>query len=247
MEDKYEKIEQYLMNELSIREQVKFEEDLRKDPDLRKEYELRKEINEAIQEDDVMELRDSLDQVMKKQPVFSSKTRKIYLISSIAAALVLILAISSKVFFSAGSKNSSAVYDKYYEVYPAIMSFRSTSEGAEEKDLLYKAFASYDIKDYNQASQYFETIAMQDSTNYLSRFYLGICKIELDNLNEAEEYLSELILRNNHIFWEQAHWYLAMVYVKKDKQNKAREILHKIVQQNMAKTEEAKDILKSLK
>ncbi|MCB2196647.1 MAG: tetratricopeptide repeat protein [Bacteroidetes bacterium] len=247
MEDKYEKIEQYLMNELSIREQVKFEEDLRKDPELRREYELRKEINDAIQEDDVMELRDSLDQVMKKQPVFSNKTRKIYLISSVAAALVVILVISSKVFFSAGSQKSSALYERYYEVYPVIMSFRSTNEGAEEKDLLYKAFASYDIKDYNQASQYFESIAQQDSTNYLSRFYLSICKIETNKLNEAEDYLSELTVKNNHIFWEQAHWYLAMVYVKKDKQNKAREILHKIVQQNMAKKKEAKDILKSMK
>jgi hypothetical protein len=247
MRDKYEKIEHYLMNELSIREQVKFEEELRKDPELRREYELRKEINEAIQEDDVMELRDSLSKVMTKQSVFSNKTRKIYLISSVAAVIALILVISSRIFFSSGIKNNVALYDKYYETYPAIMSFRSSDETTESKSDLYKAFAFYEAKDFIQASFYFERITQQDSTNYLSRFYLGICKIELDKPNEAEELLSALIVKNNHVFWEQAHWYLAMIYIKKDKQSKAREILHKIVQQDMAKKREAKDILKSLK
>jgi tetratricopeptide (TPR) repeat protein len=247
MKDKYEIIEQYLMNELSIREQVKFEEDLRKDPELRHEYELRKGINEAIQEDDVMELRDSLNQVMKKQSVFSNKTRKIYWISSIAAAVVFLIVIASRIFFSTVTENNLTLYDKYYETYPAIMSSRSSSENAEENNDLYKAFASYEAKDYNQASLYFKRIAQQDSTNYLSRFYLGICKMECDKLNEAEEYLSELTLQKNHIYWEQAHWYLALVYVKKDKQSKAGEVFQKIVQQDMANQEEAKDILKSLK
>lgn len=246
MEDKYKELEKYLMNELSIREQVEFEENLRNDPELRQEYKLRKEINEAIQEDDVMELRDSLNQVMRKQSVFSNNSGKTYLISSIAAAIVLLLVISSRVFFSTDIANSTVLYDKYYETYPAIMSFRSSNENAEEKNDLYNAFAGYEAKDYNQASYYFEKIVRQDSTNYLSRFYMGICKIESDNLKEAEEYLSELTVKNNHIFREQAHWYLAMVYIKKDKQSKAREILHKIVQQNMVKKEEAKEILKSL-
>lgn len=247
MRDKYEKIEQYLMNELSIREQVKFEEDLRKDPELRREYELRKEINEAIQEDDVMELRDSLSKVMTKQSVFSNKTRKIYLLSSVAAAFVLLLVLTSRIFFSTGTNNNAALYDRYYETYPAIMSFRSSDETSESKNDLYKAFTFYEAEDFIQASFYFERIAQQDSTNYLSRFYLGLCKIELDKPNEAEVLLSELIVKNNHVFWEQAHWYLAMIYIKKDKQSNAREVLHSIVQQNMAKKEEAKEILKSLK
>lgn len=49
MENKFDLIEKYLMNEMSVREQVEFEESLRSNPDLMKEFLLRKDIIRCFQ------------------------------------------------------------------------------------------------------------------------------------------------------------------------------------------------------
>lgn len=246
MEDKYEIIEKYLMNELSIRDQIQFEENLRNDPELRKEYEVRKKINEALLEDDIMNLRDSLQEVMNKDAGYSKPTRKLHVISSVAAVIVLFIVIAGKFFFFSDQVSSSDLYDTYYETYPAVMNYRSTDTQNQTTTNLSKAFKSYEAGDFNQASIFFEKIIREDNLNYMCQFYLSICKIETNKPDEAEEYLTDLVLKNNHIFWEQAHWYLAMLYLKKNSKEEAKMILNKMVQENMAKKTEAKIILKSL-
>ncbi len=246
MEDKYEIIEKYLMNELSIRDQIQFEENLRKDPELRKEYEVRKKINEALLEDDIINLRDLLQEVMNEGTEHTKPTRKLYVISSVAAVIVLFIVIAGKILFFSDQLSSADLYDTYYETYTAVMNFRSTNTQNQTRTSLANAFDRYEAGDFKQASFFFEKIVREDNSNYMCRFYLSICKMETNKPDEAEEYLTGLVLKNNHIFWEQAHWYLALLYLKMNSKKEAKMILNKMVHENMAQKTEAKIILKSL-
>jgi len=246
MENKFDLIEKYLMNEMSVREQVEFEESLRSDPELMKEFLLRKDINDAIIEEDIIGLRNNLNEIVNIQPTFVKKINNPFIYSAIAAVIILIVVIANIYIFPLGQMDKNEVFQSYYTAYPAIMSFRSPVDQTEIEKILYEAFNYYDDGKYGMASKYFKQVLEKDSTNYMSQFYLSICEIEKNNLSEAEEYLNDLILKKNHILWEQSHWYLALVYLKQNEIIKAENILKKIVNENMTQKPDAEFILKIL-
>ena len=235
------------MNELSVREQVKLEEELRSDPELMKEFQLRKSVNEAILEnDEITNLRNALSDVMDEEPAVKPKSRRLYLYSAVAAIIILFIVVGGKIFLSEQTLSSKQAFEQYYTVYPPVMSFRSPVDQSEIESILYKGFHKYDENHFNEAANHFEQVVEKDSSNYMGQFYLALCKIETNNLSEAEEYLVDLISRNNHIFWEQSHWYLAMLYLKDKKTDQAKSVLNEIVQENMTQKSQAYHILKSL-
>ena len=75
---------------------------------------------------------------------------------------------------------------------------------------------------------------------------MGENNSSLDDINEEKEYLNDLILKKNHIFWEQSHWYLALVYLKQNDMISAENILKQIVKENMIQKSDAQLILKIL-
>jgi predicted negative regulator of RcsB-dependent stress response len=80
----------------------------------------------------------------------------------------------------------------------------------------------------------------------MSQFYLAICEIEKNNLQNANEYLNDLILKKDHVFLEQAYWYLALTQLKQNNFEDAESILEKVVQENMTRKPDAEVILKNL-
>jgi len=247
MEDKINLIEKYLMNELSVWEQVKFEEELRSNPELMREFQLRRNINVAILEDkEVTDLRNMLDDVMNDEPVVKKTSRNLCFYSAVAAMIILCLVVGDKIFFSNQTFSSKEAYEQYYSVYPPVIGFRSPADQSGIESSLYDGFYKYNENNFEQAANYFKQVVEKDSSNYMGQFYLAVCKIETNNLNEAEKYLVGLVSENNHIFWEQSHWYLAMLYLKGKKTDQARSVLNKMVQENMTRKSQANHILKSL-
>ena len=246
MESKFDLIEKYLMNEMSVREQVEFEESLRSDPGLMKEFLLRKDINDAIIEEDIIGLRNNLDEILNTEPVSVKKINNTFIYSAVAAVIILIVVVANIYIFPFSRMDKNEIFQSYYTAYPAIMGFRSPVDQTEIEKILYDAFNYYDDGKYEMASGYFMQVLEKDNSNYMSQFYLSVCEIEKNNLSEAEEYLNDLILKKNHIFWEQSHWYLALVYLKQNEMISAESILKKVVQENMTQKSDAKFILKIL-
>lgn len=246
MENKSDLIEKYLMNEMSVREQVKFEESLRLNPDLMSEFLLRKEINHAIVEDDIIKLRENLDEILYPTKSLKKRNCSFYIYSAVAAVMILLI-VASVIFISPkNSMSQNDAFQTYYSAYPAIMSFRSPMDQNEIEKILYDAFNYYDEGKFELASCYFKKVLDKDNTNYMCQFYLSVCEIENNNLTEATEYLNDLVLKKDHIFWEQSNWYLALVYLKQNDIKNAENVLRKVVQENMAMKPEAERILKNL-
>lgn len=245
MKKKLELIERYLEGEMSVREQAEFENLLRSDPDLKKEYLLRKEIYEAVAEDDIINLRSNLDEIIYQENRYI-KLRNPYLLSATAVILLLFIVISKIFLFSDKRVNEKDVFESFYSAYPATMSFRSPVDQSEQEKMLYNAFNLYVEGKYNLASEYFFKILKTDDSNTMAKFYLSICEIEKGNFKKSEKYLNDLILKNNHIFREQSHWYLALVYFEQNNIDSAKLLLEKIIEENMAQKQDAELILKSL-
>ena len=246
MEKKIELIEKYLEGEMSVREQTEFENLLRSDPDMMKEYLLRKDIYEAVSEDDIINLRSNLDEILNQENRFTCKLKNPFVLSSVAAVLLLLI-ITAKIFlFSNKEVNEKDVFESFYSAYPAIMSFRSPVDQSDQEKLLYNAFNLYDEGNFDLASEYLLKLLKNDDSNTMAQFYLSICEIEKDSLKKSENYLNDLILKKNHIFWEQSHWYLALVYLEQDDVESARLLFEKIIKENRTQKSDAELILKSL-
>ncbi|HAF28689.1 MAG TPA: hypothetical protein DCG75_06535 [Bacteroidales bacterium] len=244
MENKFDWIEKYLMNEMSVREQIEFEESLRTNPDLMKEFLLRRRINDAITEDDILNLRQNLNHIINLET--EEPNKRLYIYSAVAAILVFVIVVSGIFLNREKQVEKNSLFASYYSAYPAMMSFRSLSDQNDTTKLMYEAFNFYDENEYDSAAVYFKMVLEKDATNTMSQFYLSVCEIENNNLIEAEEYLSDLIQKKNHIFWEQSNWYLALVYLKQNELDSAESILNKVVQENMTQKPDAEIILKKL-
>lgn len=246
MESRYDLIERYLTDEMSVKEQTKFEELLRNDSDLMREFTLRKKIDNAITEDDIIDLRSSLDSIINKKPSISRKIKKPAFYSSVAAVIVLIVVFTGIRILPSKNQEGTEFFQSYYMPYSSIMISRSSVNQSKTEEILYKAFSFYDEGKYKLASDHFHEVLILDDNNYMSQFYFSICEIEKNNLKNAKCYLNDLVLNENHVFVEQANWYLALVYLKQDNLIEANKILTKIVCENMIHKADAKAIIKEL-
>lgn len=246
MKNKIYFIEEYLAGELSVKEQTEFEELLRNDNELMKEFLLRKEINEAIFEDDVVDLKNILNEIDISEIKARKLHRNPFVLSSVAAVAIVLIILSGLYLFSNKPMSENEVFNVYYNTYPSVANCRSISTQTDKELIVNKAFSSYDIGDYETSADYFLQTLENNKSNSMVQFYLAICDIELGDFYKSEKLLNELIIQNNHIFWEQSHWYLALVYLKQKDTENAKKIFEIIISENMVMKSESKLIMKSL-
>ena len=247
MEKIFDLIEKYLLQEMSVGEIKKFEKLIQEDADLRRELSLRKRIDEAISEDDIMALRDTLnvitsERIGNNQISFIKRRKKVL---SIAAAIIIFISLSLSFLFPT-SQSSDKIFESYYTTYPALANIRSINNSEQLEIFLNRAFEFYENKDYKSASEGFKKVLNMDDRNIIAQFYFALCEFEENNLKESEKYFTILIQNNDHLFWEQSHWYLAMLYLKQDNKKKAKLVFEKIIIEEMVYKTKAKRILRKL-
>lgn len=242
--DKLELLEAYLDGNLSVKEQREFEDLLLKDLELFEEFTLRKNINQALLEDDIVRLRRTLNVITSSQPA-GKKIFPLYAQISAVASLVLIISFSW-FLFSKPNVSSDQLYDQYYTKYPSLNYNRSETHSDYKSNIINSAFIAYDDGAYAEAKELFIKSLEADEENIMFNYYLAICELELNNYKASEQIFLKLTQDSNHIFWEQSHWYLGMLYLKQNNQEKAEHYFKLIVQNKMCKFCDAKDILKSM-
>ncbi len=237
-------ISKYLDGEMTVREQLRFEELLRTDSALRQEFMLQKRVEDALAEDDVMSLRNNLEQIMK--PGFSKRKLRPVIYSAFVAVIVLFIVVGVKFLIPHQEPNGEQLFDSYYEKYPSSLNVRSGAEASSKESLTHKAFDCYEQQQLSKAKKYFTELLRDDKSNHRAMFYLAITNIELGDFIHAEKYLQRLVNHSNHIFWEQSNWYLALLYLKQQKYDKAKLSLRTIVDERLSYTSKAEELLKQI-
>lgn len=241
-------IEKYIDNELDDNEVKEFQETLLSDSDLKRDLDLSFAINHSIIEDDVMQLRETLDymyadeQKVKRLPNIFTK-RKLYYA---AASFALLLATGGLVNkFVSADFNSSDIFEKYYQPYDVTVTYRS---GNTEVDKVFlSALQKYEEQDFEKALVLFEEVLDFRENDMALNLYSGITYMEEEKYQNASNSFNEIIDNNNNLFVEQAKWYLALCYVVTEDYQNAQDLLNELINDKTYYAKDARNMLKDLK
>ncbi len=90
-------------------------------------------------------------------------------------------------------------------------------------------------------------ITDEDTLNLEKNFYQGLVYLELWQFQSAIESFTKILLKKDNKYSSEAHWYLALCYLKRGQKRKAKDYFEEIIKAQRYKKEEAKEILKRLK
>ena len=160
---------------------------------------------------------------------------------SIAASLFVILGIGLWWMSQNTAKDASSLYASYYEN-PIISNARSV----EEAKVNWESIVSMYSNSRNQELIPLLEAYIENGEGSIAeaKVYLGICFLELSEINSAIQTFSSV--NPNSSYFPSAQWYLALSHLKNSEVEKAKTELAKIVQKGGYKSVEAADILKNL-
>ena len=250
----YLEIENYLLGELKGDSLHKFEEKLQNDAHFAKEVALYKEINSSLSSrfsnyDEENKLRNTLEDLgnfhiknnsklklveqaaKPKTKVFSIKKYTKYLV---AASVIL--------FASILWMNSDKKAPNYYD-YNQFEQIDLVVRGDNNSHLI-EAQNAFNAKDFLKASKEFKILLKEDKTKVELQLYLGICLIEQNKFQLADEILSGLS-KGNSIYKNEATWYLALSKLKQKDYKTCNDLL-KTIPKDTEKYAQAQNLLDKL-
>jgi len=246
MENMLRQVEEYIDGDLNESEIFAFEKLLSTNHKVKRDYLLSASINEAIVEYDVMELRDTMQdifveepEVKRLQPAFNRR-KMLYA----AASVAMVMAVGGAVKYLGHAPDNEDIFQKFYTPYETTISYRS---GNTETDrLLLRAMEYYEIHDYNKALLLFEEVLQTRKNDMSLNLYSGISYMEEEQYSNASRSFNEIIDHNDNLFVEQAKWYLSMCYIKTNEGAKAEILLRELIEQKSYYKDMASKVLKDL-
>jgi len=202
-------------------------------PDLELTF-LNQDVDNAILQDDVMDLRAALSELGDRATAKTKTvrlTRRTITYASTAIAAVFILVFAGGIFLSQNSSSvtSDRVFASYFQPYEGISTKRGPSEdGTKIMDL---GIQKYNDKAFGDALDLFKAILTDtkgDQIPGLSTilFYAGSCALNLGDPDQALGYFANWD-EADPVF-EHVEWFTAGCYIKKNDIEKAKVILKKI-------------------
>lgn len=248
METNFEIIEKYIDGELEGQELINFEKLLEFNAEIKRDYQLSLDINNSILEDDIMQLRESLDYMYKDEPKVrrlpnTFTRRKLFYA---AASIALLLVAGGIIKYITGSDlDNEAVFEKYYAPYEVSVIYRSGNEEVDK--ILVNALQKYEEKNFSEAVVLFEKVLKSGKDDMSVNLYSGISYMEEEKYQNAANSFGKIIAQNDNLFIEQAKWYLAMCYVITEKNDEAELILEELIETDSYYKRQAAKVLRDLK
>jgi len=245
----YRKVEEYIQNELTGHELMMLENALSNDPELRTEYALRKGVDSALKEDDIMELRNQLDDIAASTHHDSSSGLMKFMKHSkkwvAAASVALLLATGGIGFYHLNQpSDKDEIFDEYYRPYEVTVAYRSAD--AELNSLLKRGFEAYRNKNFPQALTLFQKV-LNEREDIAARMYSGISYIETEKYREANHSFSKVVNDKDNLFMEQAKWYMSICYVKIGEFDRALHLLEDLKSESAYYKNQSVRLVKKLK
>ena len=163
--------------------------------------------------------------------------------------MILSVAAASALFFFcwqfiANQKNTpEQLFAQTYEPYTASISTRDAT--AEES--LTQANEYYNAEKYKDAIPLLKTALSNQPKNSNLELALGNAYLSSHQIDLAISHFQNIIQRKDALYIDQAHWYLALSYLKNDQVEKCKNILELLANDSKADFHvEAKQLLKKL-
>jgi tetratricopeptide (TPR) repeat protein len=243
-------IQPFLDGELSREDLDWISKELQSNAVLADDIKLYREVDQAIREQDVLELRNQLDIVHNsldeavRNPKRIPRYRKVLSYAAIASLAVL---ISVGVLYKLQNKKlgNVEIFEKYYEPYEVTMVYRSGEASTEQ--MMTDARQYYDAGRYQDAIVLFEKLLAENPDDMETNLYSGISYMEVKKYNDAGRSFNKIIAQNDNLFIEQAEWYLGFCYLMTGKTEEARNHFDKIAYSKSSYSTKALVIAKRIK
>lgn len=192
------------------------------------EIKLHKGLQEAIADAD---LRLFEERIKEGEAIYfakqSRKKRRLFLGGlSLAAALAFLFAIN---MLLPGRPSGAELYGEYFTPYQAPSVFRSEKLSGLDEDLML-GLAAYKRGSYGPAIGHFSDFLTQHPDIEVAYLLRGVCYLNLDSTDRAQQDFEVLRKDGESLFVEQANWYLALSLVREERWEEARELLEKLSQ-----------------
>ncbi|MFH0866461.1 MAG: hypothetical protein V1904_09700 [Bacteroidota bacterium] len=253
--DKKWLIEKYFNGELTADELIMFRHELQHDKKFAADVKLHGEIETFMKDNDALELRATLDEIHEelagKKKQAAKKIIRMFPRpwQNVAAAILLITALSAVLYFSLRPSLSRRLYAQYYKTYEASEIVRGNTP--QPNDIYNKAMDAYENDDYktsyNLFTEFCNMSSLSDSRYAKANFFKGTSAMENENFDDAIFSFGVVVKIKKSLFAEPALWYQALCYLRKDEKEKALEVFEKISSGNSFYKNNAKEILEKLK
>jgi hypothetical protein len=244
-----EEIEGYIYNELSEKQLALFEDELIHNKDLLAEVDLVKGIDLAIQENDIMQLRNNLREITEENSIKKQKEQSITgkfwhrrtAISVVAASLILLLGITGLIKYT----SEDNIYRNYYSRYETAGISRSSN--ALTDATFARALQKYNKQEYESALNLLQQVLSKDQNNVAGHFYSAVSLQELGKYHSAIKEYEIVVVDKDNLFMEQAEWYIGLCYLQTNDEKKAIQQFQKIANSKGFYQEKAVAILRKMK
>jgi hypothetical protein len=251
--DHFDLISRYLEGEMNEQERLAFEKKIKDNPELAKEIKLHRDIDDTIKDTKLLDFYEQLESIHKKlkkegalEETHDEKenhNRRLYLRwYNIAAAIIILLVISTVLYFTLRPPLNERLYSQFFKPYNGSYIVRS----AATQDKYSKASDTYDSANYEKSWNMFNELIKVDTLKINAMFFKGISAMEINKYDDAINSFNFIIKDNSTLFVNQAEWYLALCYLKNNDMPNAKKLFGEIAESNASHKSDAKRILKKL-
>lgn len=231
-------IQDYIANRLSEKEKAYVERMLETDLDFKSDFETHKNISKAFKISEAKSLKERFQELEKKSPKQKSLFQR-YKHLYLAVASVIIIGFFYNQF---STQTGDELFNSYFDIAPNTYQPITRTENSTNND----AFIAYENGNFLSAENKFET-QLKTTDNPNIRFYYASSLLNQSKLDLALKQF-QILNQLNFDYYDESLWYTALIYVKKEDFNNAKEYLSRLNNKKSEfKIEERKQLLEKVK
>ncbi len=234
-----ELIEKYIDNSINDLELLEFKEKLRGSPEFREAVEFQIKLIANIEALEKKRLKEELTLMFADIPPEkksdSDSVKKWFLV----AAGVLVL-LTATMIWRLQALNNEALFDKYYEPFPAKGIVRGDIPDTEIDQIMY----TYSAGEYTDVIAMIENQMSRDVYFEGQKLYLGNAYLQTSKMEKAVQSFESIPLESRYRM--DGKWYLALAFLKTGDEQSAKKILQGISEENSIYRSSAKKLLEDL-
>jgi tetratricopeptide (TPR) repeat protein len=211
----FEKIEKYLLNEMTNGEKQEFEKEINQNKSLFAEVEQFRIVIQAIERDGMREKigqfhaaieNDGSKDITKEKRIFTISSAIPYLV---AASVLILVGIGLFRLISPSQKYKN-IYSEFFQPDPGLI----TPMSARSDYVFYDGMIDYKRKDYESAISKWDSLKGQFAGSDTLNYFLGVAHLTIDNDEQAIEYLQTALQTPDNDFIHETRYYLGLAYLK---------------------------------
>lgn len=235
-EELTEKIDRYLMQEMTLEERTTFDFELEKDPILRENLATQRMTKDLLEADAYIDLKEKVRSINRQ------KANKIGLKIALKVAAILVLMLIPTYFFVSNQFSDQALFSAYAEPYPD----RITMMGNNTNEMISEAMQFYNKQEYKEAAELFHILIESSPEKEEFIIYESVSLMNIGQTESAVKIL-ETRLNSSSVNTVVIEWQLILAYLANKQGEKALPLVKNFLKHNNGyQQENAENLLEDL-